>query len=190
MHKTVSGSSCKNPSFQTQPASQGQFRGRLETRPAPPVYRPQQVGRPAVQQKPTAQFRIETRVAPPVYRPQQAGRPAVQQKPAAQSRIETRVAPPVYRPKAPVPAIQAMKTRSKSNLVVTRELPKGREQKVAFKRAMEDIANGKKILGHLPQEIQLEIQTLTKQLVNPYAKTGAIKKIVKGKKGKYIVSVW
>lgn len=157
MQKPGSGSSHISSAFHAQPAPQGQFNRWIETRPAPPVYRPQQIGKPAAQQKSAAQFRIETRVAPPVYRPG-----------------------------TPLPAIQAMETRSKSKVIVTRELPKGREQKVAFKHAMQDIKNGNKVFGDIPQEIQLEIQKLTRQLINPYAKTGAIKKVVKGK---YIVSV-
>jgi hypothetical protein len=44
--------------------------GSIQRSSAPPVYRPQQIGKPAVQPKAGNQFRTETRSAPPVYRPQ------------------------------------------------------------------------------------------------------------------------
>lgn len=40
---------------------------------APPVYRPNQVSAPSAQLKPANSFRLETRPAPPVYRPQLGG---------------------------------------------------------------------------------------------------------------------
>lgn len=56
---------------------------------APPVYKP-------------AVASIQRVSAPPVYRPQQIVKPAVQAKAGIQARTETRPAPPVYRPQAGV----------------------------------------------------------------------------------------
>ncbi len=77
----------------------------VETRPAPPVYRPQSpaVSKPAsgtvMQPKINAGFRSETRPAPPVYRPS-SNSAGVQAKVAENFGLETRPAPPVYRPQA------------------------------------------------------------------------------------------
>lgn len=72
---------------------------------APSVYRPNQVNPPGVQLKSAKSFRLETRPAPPVYRPQQGDKPTgqqlasgVQRKSAISSKLETRPAPPIYRP--------------------------------------------------------------------------------------------
>jgi hypothetical protein len=54
---------------------------------APPVYKP-------------ASASIQRSSAPSVYRPQQMGKPAVQPKAPGGLRVETRPAPPVYRPTA------------------------------------------------------------------------------------------
>ena len=68
---------------------------RLETRPAPPVYRPQQ-GQVGVQPKAAWSFKLETRPAPPVYRPNQANGPGAQLKQTNNCRLETRLASPVH----------------------------------------------------------------------------------------------
>lgn len=79
---------------------------RSETRPAPPVYRPQQTDA-GIQQKPAYNFRLETRPAPPVYRPQQTNA-GIQQKPVNNFRLETRPAPPTYRPQMSTPPAQGV----------------------------------------------------------------------------------
>lgn len=54
---------------------------------------------PGVQLKPANNFRMETRPAPPVYRPQQAGVSATQQKPQAapvQQQPQYELSPPIW----------------------------------------------------------------------------------------------
>lgn len=63
---------------------------------APPVYRPNQVNAPSAQLKRGNQFRLEMRPAPTVYRPQQEGKTPMQPK-TAMDCLENRSAPPVYK---------------------------------------------------------------------------------------------
>jgi hypothetical protein len=70
----------------------------LEARPAPPVYRPQQVNPVGVQPKSAGHSMLEARPAPPVYRPVQTNQPVLQSKPANHCNPKVRPAPPVYRP--------------------------------------------------------------------------------------------
>lgn len=74
---------------------------RVETRPAPPVYRTQPGNHPSVQLRPVTGSRLETRPAPPVYRPQDPMQARVQLSPAGASRVSPPAARPVF-----VPAVQ------------------------------------------------------------------------------------
>ncbi len=62
---------------------------------APPVYRPQQNGKPGVQLKPSG-AKLETRSAPPVYRPQNPAKIAQPKLLPNSLRVGTRPAPPVF----------------------------------------------------------------------------------------------
>ncbi len=90
----------------------------VESRPAPPVYRPQfaAISTPApatvTQRKTNAGFRNETRPAPPVYRPS-SNLAGVQTKAVENFRLETRPAPPVYRPE-PLNLLAQAKMHSES----------------------------------------------------------------------------
>lgn len=77
-----------------------QNREQVTGQQKPPSYRPNQIQPAGVQLKPANSFRLETRPAPPVYRPQPLVS-RVQLKPADNSKGETRPAPPVYRPQQP-----------------------------------------------------------------------------------------
>jgi len=70
---------------------------KLETRPMPLVYRPQQA-QPGMQAKTVNNFGLEKRPAPLVYRPNQVNAPSAQLKAVNNSGLETRPVPPVYRP--------------------------------------------------------------------------------------------
>ncbi len=84
----------------------------VETRPAPPVYRPAAVA----QQKSHIGLGSERRPAPPVYQP----KAVAQQKPTPSWRPETRSAPPVYSPR-PVDETQVAQ-RTKAPMVHATEM--------------------------------------------------------------------
>jgi hypothetical protein len=65
----------------------------------PPVYRPNQVSASSAQLKPVNKFRLETQPAPPIYRLGENAHRGVQPK-AGRLALESSPAPPVYRPQA------------------------------------------------------------------------------------------
>lgn len=73
---------------------------------APSAYRPNQINGPSAQLKAANNFKLETRPAPPVYRPQQ-GQSGLQPKPSASFRVETRPAPPAYKAQEVTPVLQS-----------------------------------------------------------------------------------
>src|SRR5690242_8748423 len=78
---------------------------------APPVYRPNQGNGPSAQLKPANHFRLETRPAPSVYEPQQV-QSGVQPISASPFKLETRPAPPVYRPQEFQSGVQSKPART------------------------------------------------------------------------------
>ena len=80
---------------------------RMETRIAPPVYRPQSDSDSRVQLKSTGNFRLETRPAPPVYTPLKAAVAMQPKTGTASIQVETPPARAVYNPNLPRAAAPA-----------------------------------------------------------------------------------